>query len=1537
MNFKGNNILRLIFTAVVLALSSLVMSGKVVAPAQPAAVVVEGRLLVPGGPGNAPVRKPAEPDKDKPRPVPLINVDDEMSGYLDRAREMIESKDYAGAIEILQALLNRSEQCFVPADDDTRLFVSLASKSNEVIGQLPPDGLRLYRGLYDPRAKRMFGVAIEQFDELGLRDVIRRYFHTSYGDDALGMLGAILFDRGEFSQAARCWRKVVSACNDGQSKEPRADEAVLLAKIVAAHHFAGESERASQVMKILTERHPKTLASFGGRDEEVAVFAGRMLSLSPPAAGIRCQEGWPSLAGAPDSVAVMETCRPVLNPRWSTIDGRLEDNPNIKLKAAVTSVSRRGSRGAKPGKVMLREGRLVIVNRTGNRTSETVMPAMIHPIVVGKSVIFRAADGIVSHDLLTGEKQWETIEFPLYQSKAPSGVRRYNTPFPMAVEDRGLWTVTAGEGKVFATGKFVLYRSPYHSRVMWMRMGKHSVDTSVLSAFSIADQGRLVWQLGDGAGDSDLLRGGKFLTAPTYIAGRVYALVEYIQAHHLVCLDAENGRLIWEAMVGQAPIRNTRYGRNAHLWQDRTSPPAVSDGRVFVVTNAGVIGAFEADTGRSLWAYQYESKPNLSAPPNPIVVTKGKAICLPADCDTVLALRTDTGRLDWSADRQGQRHLTAVDRSRLLLSSKSVVIISVADGKQIWTADRVSGVHGRPAVTRNAILASGRGEMIRISLPDFAVTRPPLAEPNAILGNLVCVDGKLLAANAAGVSAYFPFETARAELTQRIEKAPAKDIPLLLYQRGMNAFNAGRPSQALGDLLKVREGAADNGDSALLAKTDQALYRTYVSLADKASDNAVRLELYNKAQTYAYSDRSRGEMLVRLTKHYGKNGLPDRAAELAQKITVSYAKIDLADVEIGEAANPFVRDTIDTKRWSGYELGHRLIKSLIAEHGQDCYAAFDARAESDLTSAVAANRPEAMVRVTDTYRHSAHSPMALLRAAESRYRRALRLTGLDRRKPLSLAGGDLIRIERDYPSSGLTPSAKVGLAMVYQQMNPRVTWLAIRGLEDVPADARISFADVSGSAGEVKKRFASQLRPVRPSPLVLPGPIKPPLERIFAGSQNQAEAQMILRHADGRPIRCGKSLFLLYGSRICRFDPSKTSFDKAIEWKTTSLLDSARLYRWYNPHSFQAGLSSDSSTLVVGSRGGFTGVDVRTGKVRWRYTAGKMLLRRLFALTIADDRIAVLTYDGGIYVMDMRSGKELWNHKVNRKEIPWLSVPQIAGGVLLTRHGRSGRKASVFDINTGKLLGETPLGKRSIQAYLTPDGLVVACDGRMLRLIEPILGANKPIWEFDFTAKLSPSILGVTRTHVFVSPISGSGLVEMRSLAGYGRISRTFQTQPIDGKTAVPVMTRLAGNRLYVVACSQTHSSRVALSVGRACYFGGPSLHAFDLITGEACWPVDLVPPGASRRHRYSVIPFQIGRGHVGVLVSNSSYNHNPAAMVIDASTGKVVQRFSLPNAMPINRLHRAFRHRMISSPVITAGRLVLETHKGLEVYGQKQ
>ena len=1506
------------------------------------------------------------PEKDSggggPRPVPLINADEDMAHYVRKAQELAEQKDYAAAIEILQALLTRQEQCFVSGGDaERRRYVSLAARATEVIGALPKDGPDLYRRLYDPQADRLLQTAAETFDEAALRDIVRRYFHTRHGDRALNLLGTILFDRGQFSQAARCWGDVVERYSD-----TKLDKAVLLSKTAVAHQFAGEDRQAGEVVARLRKDYSKTDAVLAGANTNVVAFTEQMLKMTPPdfATGRVMLEGWFSLAGAPDSVAVMSPCRPVLSPRWTQPQGRIEDNLNLRSMFPPSPQNQRviingRVQMAQSASMDLRDGHVFGVRMVNNKPDRAILPALIHPVVVGSTVIVREADAVRAYDLLTGDKVWDTFDdYPLFRRVTQVGQAQYYGGYGSGFqyEDEGRCTLTVGGGKVFAVGNFPPPMA--QQRFINPRTGASQIpDTSELRALSLTGEGKQVWRT-DEPGQPDFLRAAKFLCAPTYSAGKVYATVEYTQAYYVVCLNADTGRLLWKAMVSQAPVTSNPYGQ-AMSQGESGSAPAVADGRVFVTTNAGVVAAFEADTGRGIWAYQYDSWRNQPVdpsnrmisyqkmqsqktyPPNPVVVARGRVLCLPADSEAMLALHADTGEPVWPPqDRHNQRFLAAIDDGRVVLAGPNLMVADLRTGKGVWPSPQITDVEGRPAVTPEAVLVSGKGRVFRVSLPDYTVTDTPLVDIKAYLGNLVCAQGKLVAANTAGLSAYVTFEDAHRELSDRLAKAAEKDTPILLYQRGMNAFNAAKPDLALPDLLAARTQAQAVGDSSVLSRTEQGLYRAYVALANRAGSTPQAMELLKKAEGFAYSDRSRAELLVRLAKYHEAVGQHATAASLAHKLTTAYARTDLADVAFGPSADRFVQDSPDTPRLEGYALGHQLIKGLTERHGQACYAEFDAKAKAEMDLAAGAKDPDGMVRVADTYKYSAFAPLALLKAAELHYADAVAAAQKDAvGGHLSDAGVLLSRIMMDYPQHEMAASASLGLAMVYERMRPNIAWFGLQGLSQASPDAHVGFAGVSGTLKEVLTRLDWADRKARPEPQPLSFVLRPPLTKLYDAADNA----VVLRDGEGRPVRLGEKFVVLRGNTLVLFDPQAAGPSEADAKVSASLEKSLDLNRmWqYGIASWQygqlAGMTADQKVFVFGCRGGFVGVDTDSWKVRWSRGVSDPIVSQLMGMAMSDDLLIVQTTsgrDGSVVAVDMKDGKTVWEHKLPQSAFPWRQPPQVGGGILVTVHGQNQWTSSVFDLKTKKLLGTAELGNNTGQAVVTADGLVLLNDGSAIRLVEPILGMDRPIWKVAMPKAMQPAILSTTSTRMVVSPDASSGLIEVRSLVHYGRIERTLETENVAGQAAVPVSADLRGDRLYVMTTIQAGNIQQNRLANRVTYSMMPSLQVFDVTTGKLLWKLQCEAPGSPQCF---VMPPEVGASHVTLLIKPTSWNMESTAYVLEAETGKTVQKISLPGIQPAAGAamqQRYTRFQWLASPVMASGRVVVETNSGLAVHG---
>ena len=725
----------------------------------------------------------AKPGAGSP-PMAMVILDEDTAAQLARAQELIAGGHFDDASRVLLHIMDRPDAGFVAADEPGR-FTSLASRAAQVIANLPPDGLERYRRLCGPQAATLLERAWTDRDAAALRQVVNCFPHTGSADRAANLLGSLLLDRGQFHQAARCWQDLLARRADGHPDAP-----VLLAKLAVAYHLAGDPAKAAEAAARLVKEHPDAQADLAGQRRPVAAFVAGLLAAEPargpgqPAV----PPDWTSLAGSPDGAAVMSSPGPVGGVSWTRPGGRLDDNVNVE--AHLTHVH--GPRVYDPRgapKVVLKGGR--VEAETGpipfgtSAGAKFILPPLIHPIVVGQAVICRNADGVTACDLLSGRTIWSSVAFRLYRQPPISPQLIYAGYYGVpGGQDDGHWTLSAAEDRVFAVGRFL----PSGAREVSLTYRQYSArgrdDTSALAAFSISGQGRLLWLVGGGSiasasppsaeGDADILRDCRFMAAPTPARrgqGRLYVTVEYRQGCHLLCLSAGTGALVWKAVVGRVPAPFAgEFSRPNYRPPIPGSPPAVADGRVVAVTNAGVVAAFEADSGRALWASQYDVRPDslpveraqdqVTAPtvfsPNPVIVMGDRVICLPTDSSRVLALDADTGRRLWQTDRQGLNDLSAMSGGRVAVSGPDMMFLDAATGKVQWRAGRdVQDILGRPAVTADAVLASGSGRLIRVSLPDNTVSAQPVP-PEGILGNLVSAGGRLLAANAAGVSSYGP-------------------------------------------------------------------------------------------------------------------------------------------------------------------------------------------------------------------------------------------------------------------------------------------------------------------------------------------------------------------------------------------------------------------------------------------------------------------------------------------------------------------------------------------------------------------------------------------------------------------------------------------------------------------------------------------------------------------------------------------------------------------------------------------------------------
>ena len=1486
-------------------------------------------------------------------PPQLVNAEEDWKNFLADAEGLIQRKLWDEAIEILQKLIELTDSGFV-AGPEGRLYSSLWSKTNEVLGKMGAEGLKRYRRRFSLPARRMYEKAVADGDESGLRRVAYQFRWTEYGTKAVEALGTMAFDRGRFTQAARFWRQAMAL------RGPHDSDPLLLTKVAAASHLAGEKTVAQTVAQRLKKHHPDAVAKIGGRKQNLVAFVERVFAMKPAAEPVAARQvkGWPGLGGIPDGMGVMAESDVVLVPWWRRPEPKpTETTTGATVAPTVELIAGKGIlSGLSPSYQVLtrlQDGhvQLSIKRRTGSssryQNQGGALPPLVHPVVVGNMVICRQENHVVAYDLLTGEIDgggWRSLPMAMYGKPGASGTSGmvfsgYN-PYGPSIGDFGQYMLTVGGDMVFAVYHYTPPQYNVRHVMIGIRGGTKPTDTSNTSSIGAIklDGGKLIWKVGAGEGTHDVVRNGKFLTAPTYHAGRLYAVVLHQQSHHLVCMDAtKKGAYIWSSMIAQTPAVQRRYGRHMDYLFWRGSPPAVADGTVYATTNSGAVAAFEADTGRPIWAYQYDSQVNNAHasrygtptsttqlnPPNPMIVTNSQVICLPADSTEVLALSAEDGRKLWGRPRGKQQMLSAIGADRVLLSGPGLVVLATKDGRELY-GQMDKGVVGRPAVTPSAVLASGKGTVIRMALKGYYIkvmNRAAGMGSTGLLGNLISTHGMLIAANAAGICAYSDYTHAHSAMSKRIESANPEQRLRMLFLRSQVAFRAKRFDEALADLRKC-EKASPTGANDFQQRLASLYRQIYIALGNQADKPEKMLEWFRKADAKTVSKRDKAHMRVRLIKCHERMGEYAQAVETAQAFSEELGELTIADIPIGPKANDVAplgphSENLTAAEWARGKNG--FIQQLIKKRGQKVYATLDAKAEAALSDAKTRSDTTALWTLSRRWPNSIWADDAQFAAAELYYTEACGKKDEAADELLAKAVRCLSAVA-GLAKSPLRVSATVGLAIIYA----RGGWEVVVGqtlndVRDLPDHTPVAFADIRGRLGSLIREIDGGKLPAFVSPISVPASVEMPLAKIFSIA---GATTFIARDQEYRPVRIGERVLIIKGNRAVLINTAAGEYDKDWPEMITGAAATPSPSAIYPGYGTVAGLSGDGKVVGIADSTRLRGYNLATGKLVWDKSGTALGLQTSRFRAVGDGAAVTVDSRGEVGCVELATGELKWKSPGHSSP---FCAPRIAAGCVFVRHN-SGRTLTCINVTTGKVIWKHA-AKSYLEIHPTAEGLVAVMADEELTVRE-IGKMDKPLWSLRFAKNSRAAILGASNHRIVVLPNQTSNEVKVYSMVA-GRPVASFTAPDFGGTRSAPVDAIIDGDQLLVI-CSAGQRGRPKSVMGRLSYTNGLNVQSYDLDKQRWRWSSDVQLP-----HQYPmyVLPMVLGRKHLVVSARSSSIAGLTFVAVVDRATGKTVKRIDLGG---MAAAAAAQRLRVIGPPVMTNGRLVLEDKQGVTIHGSK-
>src|SRR5258708_912660 len=126
-------------------------------------------------------------------PAVFLDTDPVAAKILGAARDYLAARQWADAVDLLRQIADQHGDRLVMIEPGR--YVNVRTVADIYLASLPPEGLKHYRARIDPQARRRFEAAQKLRDEPALERLVHRAFLSSYGDDALLLLGELAWER----------------------------------------------------------------------------------------------------------------------------------------------------------------------------------------------------------------------------------------------------------------------------------------------------------------------------------------------------------------------------------------------------------------------------------------------------------------------------------------------------------------------------------------------------------------------------------------------------------------------------------------------------------------------------------------------------------------------------------------------------------------------------------------------------------------------------------------------------------------------------------------------------------------------------------------------------------------------------------------------------------------------------------------------------------------------------------------------------------------------------------------------------------------------------------------------------------------------------------------------------------------------------------------------------------------------------------------------------------------------------------------------
>lgn len=608
-----------------------------------------------------------------------ILVDEADAGtrtHLERAKAFVADDQWDEAVEILRQMAESHAGKVLSVSP--RRFVSVRDYCHIQLASLPAEALALYRSRVDVRAKQWYEDGFRRRDAARLRDVVDQLFCSSWGDDALLVLGDLALEAGDTGMARGYWEKILPP--DYWSKLAPAvvetngspvwllypdsdlDRPSVRARLVLARILDGDRDVARQELAQFRRDYGQAEGKLGGQQVNYADYLESMSSESSQWPAERVGRQWPTFAGSPQRTKVVPGEFAPDTIAWET---GLPELPTVDV--SKSSVGRR-----------IAEGRDQLFS--------------YHPAVVDNMLLVSTLSEIRAYNLATGEPMWGDADgAAIYRLRERGEI--YSPPGVGVPR----FTLTVRQRRVYAR-----LGSPVTTRITEPLMAaRHSYIVCV----DLDTQGKCLWAVRDTleADSNDV--SWAFEGSPVVDGDGVYMAMRRSGVRpqqYVACLHPETGRLKWRQFVCGA--ETTALGQEEMTHNLLT----LDAGTIYCNTNLGAVAALDTRDGQLRWITRYprarqaefgRRAKHLARDLTPCVYHHGIIYVAPADSDLLLALDAPTGLLASTPDGLVWQTAFPEDVVHLLGVVDGKL---VASGDKLWWIDALSGKIVSPPGTNGA-------------------------------------------------------------------------------------------------------------------------------------------------------------------------------------------------------------------------------------------------------------------------------------------------------------------------------------------------------------------------------------------------------------------------------------------------------------------------------------------------------------------------------------------------------------------------------------------------------------------------------------------------------------------------------------------------------------------------------------------------------------------------------------------------------------------------------------------------------------------